>query len=106
MIQGLMAMKIISYIRVSTKAQGESGLGLEAQQGAVQALARERRGKIVAEYREVETGKRKDRPGLLKALAHAKRSKATLVVAKLDRLGPKRGVHVGPDGIAGRLHLL
>ena len=79
-------MRIISYIRVSTKGQGESGLGLEAQQQAVETLARQCRGKIVAEYREVETGKRKDRPELAKALAHAKRSKATLVVAKLDRL--------------------
>ena len=79
-------MKIVSYIRVSTKAQGNSGLGLEAQQATATSFAKERRGRILAEYREVETGKRKDRPELAKALAHCRRSKATLVVAKLDRL--------------------
>jgi len=79
-------MKIVSYIRVSTKAQGESGLGLEAQRSAVEAFAKTRGAKVLAEYREVETGKRKDRPELAKALAHCRRSHATLVVAKLDRL--------------------
>ncbi len=78
--------KIVSYIRVSTKAQGNSGLGLEAQRSAVEAFAKERGANVLAEYREVETGKRKDRPELAKALAHCRRSKATLVVAKLDRL--------------------
>ena len=79
-------MIIVGYIRVSTRAQEASGLGLEAQRQAVGAFARQRRGEIIAEYREVETGKRKDRPELAKALAHCRRSKATLVVAKLDRL--------------------
>jgi DNA invertase Pin-like site-specific DNA recombinase len=79
-------MDIVSYIRVSTKSQESSGLGLEAQRRAVDAYAREHRGWIIAEYREVETGKRKDRPELAKALAHARRSRARLVVAKLDRL--------------------
>lgn len=79
-------MKIISYIRVSTKVQGESGLGLEAQRAAVASFAGERQTKTLTEYREVESGKRKDRPELAKALAHCRRSKATLVVAKLDRL--------------------
>lgn len=77
---------IIGYIRVSTKKQGMSGLGLEGQQAALEAFAERRDCKIIATYREVETGKRADRPELAKALAHAKRSKATLVVAKLDRL--------------------
>lgn len=79
-------MKIVSYIRVSTKRQGESGLGLEGQQAAVAQFSRERDAPAIAEYREVETGKRKDRPELAKALSHCRRSKATLVVAKLDRL--------------------
>ena len=59
---------------------------MEAQRATVAAFAKDRRGKILAEYREVETGKRKDRPELAKALAHCRRSHATLVVAKLDRL--------------------
>lgn len=78
--------KLIQYIRVSTKGQGRSGLGLDAQQTAVEQYRQQVGGKIIATYREVESGKRKDRPELAKALAHAKRSKATLVVAKLDRL--------------------
>jgi DNA invertase Pin-like site-specific DNA recombinase len=59
---------------------------MEGQKTALEDFARHTSGKIIAEYREVETGKRKDRPELAKALAHARRSKATLVVAKLDRL--------------------
>lgn len=79
-------MKIVAYYRVSTKKQGESGLGLDGQKTAVQDFAAQTKAEILREYVEVETGKRADRPELAKALAHAKRSKATLVVAKLDRL--------------------
>lgn len=77
---------IVGYLRVSTKGQGESGLGLEAQKSAIEAFARQQGAKIAAVYVEVESGKLADRPELAKALAHATRSKATLVVAKLDRL--------------------
>jgi DNA invertase Pin-like site-specific DNA recombinase len=77
---------IVGYMRVSTKGQGESGLGLEAQQAAIEGYARLHAAKIAALYVEVESGKLADRPELAKALAHAKRGKATLVVAKLDRL--------------------
>jgi len=73
--------KIIAYYRVSTKRQGKSGLGLEGQQATVAEY-----GTPLAEYTEIESGRNKDRPELARALAHAKRSKATLVVAKLDRL--------------------
>lgn len=79
-------MKIIPYYRVSTKRQGRSGLGLDGQRAAVEAFARRNGGKIIAEYTEVESGKRSDRPELAKALGHARLAKATLVVAKLDRL--------------------
>ncbi len=80
--------KIIANSRVSTKQQGESGLGLEGQTAAVEAYARGRGAAVVRAYREVESGQRADRRGLLKALADARRSRATLVIAKLGRLSP------------------
>jgi DNA invertase Pin-like site-specific DNA recombinase len=78
--------KLVAYYRVSTKGQGDSGLGLEGQTAAVGAFAKGQGAEIIRAYTEVETGKRADRPELIKALAHARRSKATLVIAKLDRL--------------------
>lgn len=78
--------EIIAYYRVSTQQQAASGLGLEAQEAAVQAFAKQVSAIIKASYIEVESGKRADRPELARALGHAKRSKATLCVAKLDRL--------------------
>jgi DNA invertase Pin-like site-specific DNA recombinase len=76
----------VAYLRVSTVRQGESGLGLEAQWAAVEAFARQHGGAILASYLEVETGKRSDRPELAKALCAARKAKATLIIAKLDRL--------------------
>jgi DNA invertase Pin-like site-specific DNA recombinase len=81
-----MSSKLIAYYRVSTKEQGESGLGLEGQTAAVEAYAKAIGATILRSYREVETGKRSDRPELMKALTDAKRSRATLCIAKLDRL--------------------
>jgi DNA invertase Pin-like site-specific DNA recombinase len=78
--------KLVAYYRVSTRKQGESGLGLDGQRVKVEGYAKEHRGEIVRQFVEVESGKRRDRPELEKALAYAKRAKATLVVAKLDRL--------------------
>lgn len=77
---------LVPYYRVSSKRQGRSGLGLEAQQADVANYARQHDAKVLASYKEVESGKKSDRPELAKAIAHAKRAKATLVVAKLDRL--------------------
>jgi DNA invertase Pin-like site-specific DNA recombinase len=79
-------MKIVAYYRVSTKRQGESGLGIEGQRAAVQAYAQQAGGVIVAEYVEVESGRKSDRPKLRDAIGCAKLAGATLVVAKLDRL--------------------
>lgn len=80
----------IAYYRVSSVRQGESGLGLEAQRAAVERLAKH--GPILNEYTEVESAKsHTNRPQLLAALAEAKRRKATLLIAKLDRLA--RNVH-------------
>jgi len=79
-------MKIIAYYRVSTKKQGASGLGLEAQQVMVQDFAGRNKGTLIAEYTEIESGRNTKRPALEKALNHARSARATLVVAKLDRL--------------------
>jgi DNA invertase Pin-like site-specific DNA recombinase len=79
-------MKLIAYTRVSTQRQGQSGLGMEAQHEAIEAYAKASGGEVVAGYTEVESGKRSDRPELAKAVAHAKRIKGRLVIAKLDRL--------------------
>lgn len=76
-------MRYVAYYRVSTAKQGASGLGLEAQQAAVLAHCQ---GEPLAAFTEVESGKRNDRPQLAAALALARREKATLVIAKLDRL--------------------
>jgi DNA invertase Pin-like site-specific DNA recombinase len=78
--------KVIAYYRVSTEAQGRSGLGLDAQRQAVMALCQTRGWQIMAEYTEVESGKIADREQLTAALHHAKVTGGTLVIAKLDRL--------------------
>lgn len=78
--------KAVAYYRVSTAAQGRSGLGLDAQRQTVADLARARTHEILAEFTEVESGSQNDRPELLKALHHAKVTGAVLVIAKLDRL--------------------
>lgn len=83
--------RVVVYARVSTARQGASGLGLEAQQAAVQAYAAAQGLAIVAEYVEVESGKRNDRPQLAAAMAACALHRATLVIAKLDRLA--RNVH-------------
>ncbi len=83
----IMGKTVVAYLRVSTKGQGESGLGLEAQQAAIESFAQQNRGTVARSYLEVESGRKSDRPQLAAAIAHAKRSRATLVVAKLDRLG-------------------
>jgi DNA invertase Pin-like site-specific DNA recombinase len=78
-------MQYVTYLRVSTDRQGKSGLGLEAQRKAVSDHVTGK-GQIAAEYVEVESGKRADRPQLARALAEAKRIGAVLLIAKLDRL--------------------
>ena len=83
--------KYVSYFRVSTQRQGQSGLGLEAQQAAVQEYLESSQGESIQEFIEVESGKKSNRPQLENALAYAKKHKATLLIAKLDRLA--RNVH-------------
>jgi len=83
--------KFIAYFRVSTDRQGKSGLGLEAQRDAVMNYLNGGRWALVDEFTEIESGKRNDRPQLAAAIASAKKAKATLIIAKLDRLA--RNVH-------------
>ena len=79
-------MDLIAYYRVSTDRQGRSGLGLEAQKERVDQLAVERGAEVIAEFVEVESGRKSDRPQLAAALAEARKRKAVVAVAKLDRL--------------------
>lgn len=78
--------KYVAYYRVSTRGQGSSGLGIEAQRNAVTSYLGEHAPRIVAEFTEVESGKRSDRPALERALTTARVHQAALVVAKVDRL--------------------
>lgn len=79
--------KFISYLRVSTAAQGRSGLGLEAQRKAVADYLNGGKWQVIDEVVEIESGKRDDnRPKLAEALRLCRMHGATLVIAKLDRL--------------------
>lgn len=80
------AEKYVSYLRVSTDRQGRSGLGLEAQREAVSGYLNGGHWKLIAEFVEVESGRRSDRPELERALGLCRAHRATLVVARLDRL--------------------
>ncbi len=81
-----LAPSFVAYYRVSTDQQGRSGLGLDAQKATVARHAESAKGAIVAEYEEVESGSRNDRPQLALALAECRVRHATLILAKLDRL--------------------
>ena len=78
--------RYVAYFRVSTQKQGRSGLGLDAQKQAVSDHLQQFGGVLVAQFMEVESGKRPDRPEFTKATDYAELSNATLLVAKLDRL--------------------
>ncbi len=92
---GMKESKFVTYLRVSTAKQGQSGLGLEAQQAAVDAYLNGGAWEVVGRFIEVETGKGSNaldrRPELRAALALCKKRGATLIIAKLDRLA--RNVH-------------
>lgn len=78
------------YYRVSTQKQGSSGLGLEAQRAAVRAFVPDAT-HLEAEFVEIESGKKNQRPQLLAAIAEARRTGTTLLIAKLDRLSRNAG---------------
>jgi DNA invertase Pin-like site-specific DNA recombinase len=77
-------LRFVAYYRVSTLKQGQSGLGLEAQRQTVLQSVRD--GELLEEFTEVESGKLSSRPQLQAALKHARLTRSTLIVAKLDRL--------------------
>lgn len=81
-----MQKQYLSYLRVSTNKQGEFGLGIEAQREAVRRYVGQAGGVLLDEQVEVESGSVSDRPVLLQTIAECRRRKATLVVARLDRL--------------------
>lgn len=78
--------KFAVYIRVSTRKQGASGLGLESQQKICGEFIKTQGGELVAEFKDVESGTHRDRKGLLAAIDYCKRNNCALVIAKLDRL--------------------
>lgn len=86
-----MTTQYISYFRVSTVRQGQSGLGLEAQRAATETFLRTTNAVATAEFTEVESGKRTNRPQLTEAIKSCRDTGATLLIAKLDRLA--RNVH-------------
>lgn len=77
--------KFVAYYRVSTQKQGNSGLGLEAQRTDVSKFIL-KGGELISEFQDVESGKKNDRPNLIRAIEECKKQGATLLIAKLDRL--------------------
>ena len=77
---------LVAYYRVSTRKQGASGLGLEAQRADVERYAQQNGVSIVAEFTDIESGSHDKRPELMKAVSYASKNDLTLCVAKLDRL--------------------
>ena len=90
--------KFVSYLRVSTDKQGRSGLGLEAQREALARYLNGGRWKLVAEYVEVESGKRNSRPQLRATIGHAKATGAKLVVTRARPACQKPSLRLQPPG--------
>lgn len=80
-----MLQSYVAYFRVSTQKQGRSGLGLEAQRSTVDSYLKGR-GVMIANFTDIESGKKADRPQLQAAIAYCKEYRAVLLIAKLDRL--------------------
>jgi DNA invertase Pin-like site-specific DNA recombinase len=78
--------KFVAYYRVSTDRQGKSGLGLDAQRDRVTGYLNGGKWSLIGEYTEIESGRMNERPSLASAIKLCKKEKATLVVARLDRL--------------------
>ncbi len=80
--------RYVAYFRVSTEKQGKSGLGLAAQRSLVERFLSDG-DEVIAEFIEVQSGKNDERVELWKAINHAKRNDAKLLIAKLDRFSRK-----------------
>jgi DNA invertase Pin-like site-specific DNA recombinase len=98
--------EFVSYLRVSTSRQGQSGLGLEAQRKAVLDYLNGGNWRLIGEYVEVESGANDERPKLAEALARCRLHNAVLVIAKLDRLSRDAHFLLGLGGrqVRGRRH--
>ena len=81
-----MTGKFVAYYRVSTTKQGINGLGMDAQRNIVTNYLSGDNRTLIAEFAEVESGKKNNRQELAKAIALCRKERATLVIAKLDRL--------------------
>lgn len=102
-----MSQELVAYYRVSTDAQGLDGYGIAAQRDAVESYAIRTGTTIVGTYQEVETARKdrmSNRPELRRAAAHARRSKAVLVIARIDRLA--RSVLVTAELLASGVDFL
>ena len=99
------APKFVSYVRVSTEEQGRSGLGMEAQAAAIRETVAANGGTLVREFSEVASGDDDHRPELEAALKLCRRTGATLIVAKLDRLSRAVALVAGlmREGVAFRV---
>ena len=95
--------RFVAYYRVSTDMQGRSGLSLDAQRAAVTRYVASAGGVVAAAFKEVESGRRGDRPQLGLAFAECRLRRAVLLIAKLDRLACD--VHF-LLGLALQLHFL
>jgi DNA invertase Pin-like site-specific DNA recombinase len=84
--------KFVGYLRVSTEKQGQSGLGLEAQRKAIEDYLNGGRWELLAEYVEIESGKRSDRPELAKAIAHSALAQGRV---HFEPHGKRRRIHRG-----------
>lgn len=80
--------RYVAYFRVSTEKQGKSGLGLAAQHSLIERFLSDD-DEVIAEYVEIQSGKNDERVELWKAINHAKRNDAKLLIAKLDRFSRK-----------------
>ena len=97
--------KFVSYLRVSTDKQGRSGLGLEAQREGVARYLNGGRWQLVAEYVEVESGKRNDRlPELGRAVAACKKQKSKTRHCQTRSAIPQPGIYRDADGLRRGVH--